>query len=48
MGGVERAIEETLADPERVFDSFTDPDARLYYRLYAGVQVRTFLSLPLI
>ena len=32
MGGLERAIEETLAQPEKVFESFSDPDARIYYR----------------
>ena len=39
MGGLERAIEETLAQPERVLESFSDPDARLYYRLYTGTPV---------
>ena len=32
MGRLEGAIEETLAEPERVLGSFSDPDARLYYR----------------
>ena len=39
MGGLEGAIEETLAQPERVLESFSDPDARLYYRLYTGTAV---------
>jgi len=36
MGGMERAIEETLEQPERVLESFSDLDARLYYRFYTG------------
>jgi molybdopterin synthase catalytic subunit len=36
MQGLEGAMEETLAQPERVVQSFSDPQARLYYRLYVG------------
>ena len=32
MAGMEKAIEETLARPEKVVESLSDPDARLYYR----------------
>ena len=39
MAGMEKAIEETLARPEKVFESLSDPDARLYYRFYLGTRV---------
>ena len=34
MAGMEAAIEQTLAHPERVVQSFSDPQAHLYYRYY--------------
>ena len=34
-----RAIEETLANPEAVIQSMSDPEAHLYYRLYYGTRV---------
>jgi hypothetical protein len=34
MATMEAAIEETLLYPERVVQSFSDPQAHLYYRLY--------------
>ena len=39
MASLEQAIEETLTNPERVLESFSDPDARLYYRFYVGTRV---------
>jgi hypothetical protein len=39
MRGMEGALEETLLHPERVVQSFSDPEARLYYRLYFGTLV---------
>ena len=39
MAGMEKAIEETLARPEKVVESLSDPDARLYYRFYLGTRV---------
>lgn len=39
MAGMEQAIEETLLRPERVVESFSDPQARLYYRFYFGTIV---------
>ena len=39
MADLERAIEETLAYPERVVESLSDPEARLYYRFYLGTRV---------
>jgi len=39
MNGMEGAIEDTLAHPERVVQSFSDPQARLYYRFYVGTRV---------
>jgi hypothetical protein len=39
MQGMEGAMEETLAQPERVAQSFSDPQARLYYRHYGGTLV---------
>lgn len=34
MAPMEAAIEETLLHPERVVQSFSDPQAHLYYRFY--------------
>lgn len=34
MKGMEQRIEETLLTPERVIQSMSDPDAKLYYRFY--------------
>ncbi len=34
MASMEGAIEETLRNPERVVQSFSDPQAHLYYRFY--------------
>jgi hypothetical protein len=39
MAGMMEAIEETLRRPERVVESFSDPQARLYYRYYLGTLV---------
>lgn len=39
MKEMSRSIEETLANPERVIQSISDPDARLYYRFYIGTRV---------
>jgi hypothetical protein len=39
MVGHENALEETLAKPERVIESLSDPQARLYYRFYVGTRV---------
>jgi molybdopterin synthase catalytic subunit len=39
MVGLESAIEQTLARPETVIESFSDPQARLYYRFYVGTRV---------
>lgn len=39
MAGLEGAIEETLTHPEKVVESFSDPQARLYYRFYVGTRV---------
>ena len=39
MTGMEKAIEETLTRPERVVESFSDPDGRLYHRFYLGTRV---------
>jgi hypothetical protein len=39
MAGMEAAIEETLLRPERVVQSFSDPQARLYYRFYFRTMV---------
>lgn len=33
---MEAAIEEALLHSERVVQSFTDPETRLYYRFYVG------------
>ena len=39
MKGMEGQIEETVMRPEKVLESFSDPQARLYYRLYMGTRV---------
>ena len=39
MVGMEPAMEEALLRPERVVASFSDPEARLYYRFYVGTRV---------
>jgi hypothetical protein len=39
MGGLAGAIEETLRHPEKVVESLSDPEARLYYRFYVGTRV---------
>lgn len=39
MAGMERAIAATLAQPETVSESLSDPQARLYYRFYLGTLV---------
>ncbi len=39
MRGMEGAISETLITPETVVESTSDPQVRLYYRLYAGTSV---------
>ncbi|SRR5260370_40676751 len=39
MAGMEQAIEETLARPERVVQSASDAQVHLYYRFYAGTLV---------
>jgi hypothetical protein len=36
---LETAIEETLLRPEKVVESFSDPQARLYYRFYTDTRV---------
>jgi|SRR5882672_5470090 len=39
MIGYAHALEETLAKPERVIESLSDLQARLYYRFYVGTRV---------
>ncbi len=39
MVGMEPAIGETLSRPERVLESLSDSEARLYYRFYVGTRV---------
>lgn len=39
MAGMELAIEETLLHPQEVIESFSDPQAKLYYRFYLGTRV---------
>ena len=39
MVGLEEAIGDTLAQPQRVIQSLSDPQARLYYRYYVGTRV---------
>lgn len=36
---MEGVIKEALARPERVMQSFSDCQARLYYRLYVGTRL---------
>ena len=36
MRGMEERIAQTVRTPERVLESFADPQARLYYRFYVG------------
>jgi len=39
MVSMEGAIEETVLQPDRVVRSFSDPQARLYYRFYSRTMV---------
>ena len=39
MRQMEPAIAETLKGPEKVIESLSDPEARLYYRFYLGTRV---------
>jgi hypothetical protein len=39
MRGMEARIEETVRSPEKVLESLSDPQARLYYRFYVGTRV---------
>jgi hypothetical protein len=39
MSDMADAIEETLAQPEKVIQSLSDPEAELYYRFYFGTRV---------
>jgi len=39
MRGMEERIAETVRTPERVLESFANPQARLYYRFYVGTLV---------
>jgi hypothetical protein len=39
MVGLDDAIGETLSQPQRVIQSLSDPQARLYYRYYVGTRV---------
>ena len=39
MQGLEGAIEESLTHPEKVVESLSDPQARLYYRFYVGTRI---------
>lgn len=39
MAGMEPKIAETLRDPERVIQSRSDDEARLYYRFYTDAPV---------
>ena len=39
MVGLEGAIETTLAHPETVVESLSDPQAHFYYRFYVGTRV---------
>lgn len=39
MAGLDAAIEETLANPQQVVQSFSDAAAHLYYRFYVGTRV---------
>jgi uncharacterized protein YuzE len=47
MQGMEGAMAETLAQPERAVQSFSDPHARVYYGFCAGTRVGDkFLCVP--
>ena len=39
MHGMEGRIEETVMHPEKVLESLSDAQARLYYRFYMGTRV---------
>jgi len=39
MVGMEPTIGETLSRPERVVESLSDSEARLYFRFYVGTRV---------
>ena len=39
MVGLQAVLEETLARPEQVVESLSDPQACLYYRYYVGTRV---------
>jgi hypothetical protein len=39
MVELERAVEATLAQPETVVESLSDPQAQLYYRFHPGTRV---------
>ena len=39
MAEMEAAIAEALLHPERVVQSFTDPEARLYHRFFVSTRV---------
>ena len=41
MRGMEGRIEETVMRPEKVLESLSDPQARLYYRFYMGLESAT-------
>jgi hypothetical protein len=39
MQGMEERIGETMGRPDRVLESLSDPQARLYYRMYVTTKV---------
>jgi hypothetical protein len=39
MAGMETRIGETISNPQRVLESLSDAQARLYYRFYLGGRV---------
>ncbi len=39
MNGMQSALEQTLAEPESVIRSLSDPEARLYYKTYTDTPV---------
>jgi hypothetical protein len=39
MAGMRAAVEESLREPETVIQSLSDPEARLYYRLFRRTPV---------
>lgn len=41
MRGMAKAIEHTLIEPQKVIQSLSDPEARLYYRFYIGTESET-------